>query len=143
MCSFDRNPALTGGVPIMKPYRLLAAVAFMALTIPAAYAQPAATEQMQERFQRMQTMMDQALQAKNPAERQKLMAEHMGMMQEQMGGMHNMMGQGGMMGQNQGGGALDPRGTPQMQMMQQRMDMMQRMIEQMVQQQQLMMKPAQ
>jgi hypothetical protein len=88
----------------------------------------------------MQTMMDQARQAKNPTERQKLMAEHMGMMQEQIGGMHSMMGQGGMMGQNQGGGDLDSKVAPQMQMMQQRMDMMQRMMEQVLQQQQLMMK---
>ena len=70
------------------------------------------------------------------------MAEHMKLMQDQMSGMRPMMGQGGMMGQAQGGGVLDPKVAPQTQMMQQRMDMMQRMMEQMMQEQQLMMKPA-
>ena len=39
---------------------------------------------MQQRFQQMQTMMNQMTQAKTPAERQKLMAEHRKMMQEQL-----------------------------------------------------------
>lgn len=113
---------------IMKRYRLLAAAAFMAIAIPAAYAaQHATPERMQERNQQMQTMMDQAQQAKTPAERQKLMAEHMKAMQEQMVAMREMMGQ------NQGGAAMDPNVASQMQMMEQMMQ----------QQQQLMMKPAQ
>lgn len=42
----------------MKRYRLLAAAAFMALAIPAAYAaQHTTPEQMQQRFQQMQMMM--------------------------------------------------------------------------------------
>ena len=106
----------------MKRYRLLAAAAFMALAIPAAYAaQHATPEQMQQRFQQMQTMMDQAQQAKTPAERQKLMTEHMKTMQEQMAAMSDMIGPGGMMGQNQGGAATDPNVASQMQMMQQHM----------------------
>jgi hypothetical protein len=51
-----------------------------------------------------------------------------------------MMGHAGMMGQAQGVGALVSKVAPQMKMMQQRMDMMQRMVEQMIQQQQLVMK---
>lgn len=51
----------------MKRYRLLTAAAFMALAVPAAYAaQHITAEQMQERFQQMQTMMDQAQQATTP-----------------------------------------------------------------------------
>jgi hypothetical protein len=127
----------------MKRHHLFAASAFMLLAIPAAYAQTATPAAPPDRFQQMQKMMDQMPQAKTPAERQKLAAEHMKLMQEQMTGMRSMMGQGGMMGQPQGGNAMDPKVAPQMQMMQQRMDTMQRMMEQMVQQQQLMMKPAQ
>jgi hypothetical protein len=127
----------------MKRHHLFAASAFMLLAIPAAYAQTATPAAPPDRFQQMQKMMDQMPQAKTPAERQKLAVEHMKLMQEQMTGMRSMMGQGGMMGQPQGGNAMDPKVAPQMQMMQQRMDTMQRMMEQMVQQQQLMMKPAQ
>jgi hypothetical protein len=127
----------------MKRYRLLAASACMLLAMPAAYAQPTAPAPQPDRFQQMQTMMDRMPQAKTPAERQKLAAEHMKLMQEQMTGMRSMMGQGGMMGQPQGGSAVDPKVAPQMQMMQQRLDAMQRMMDQMVQQQQLMMQPAQ
>lgn len=57
--------ALNKGRSIMKRYHLIAAAAFMALAIPTAYAaETAAPEQMQQRFQQMQTMMDQAQQAK-------------------------------------------------------------------------------
>ena len=125
----------------MKRYRFLAAAAFLALAIPVAYAaQHATPERMQQRFQQMQTMMDQTTQAKTPAERQKLMAEHRQMMQEQMAAMRDMTGPGGMMGKDQGTGTMDP--NAQMQMMQRRMDMMQQMMEQMMQQQ-LMTNPAQ
>ncbi len=116
----------------MKRYRLLAAAAFMALAIPAAYADQHATpERMQERSKQMQTMMDQAQQATTPAERQKLMAEHMKTMQEQMAAMRDMKGSGGMTGQNQGGAAMDPSVASHMQTM-----------ENMMQQQHLMMTPA-
>ncbi len=125
----------------MKRYRFLAAAAFLALAIPAAYAaQHATPERMQQRFQQMQTMMDQTTQAKTPAERQKLTAEHRQMMQEQMAAMRDMTGPGGMMGKDQGAGTMDP--NAQMQMMQRRMDMMQQMMEQMMLQQ-LMTNPAQ
>jgi hypothetical protein len=125
----------------MKRYRFLAAAAFLALAIPAAYAaQHATPERMQQRFQQMQTMMDQMTQPKTPAERQKLMAEHRKMMQEQMAAMRGMTGPGGMMGKKQGTGTMDP--NARMQMMQRRMDMMEQMMEQMMQQQ-LMTNPAQ
>ncbi len=117
----------------MKRYRFLAAAAFVALIIPAANAaQHAGPERMQERSMKMQSMMDQAQQAKTPAERQELMVEHMKAMQEQMAAMREMMGQGGTMGQHQGGAAMDPNVAPHMQMMEHMME----------QHQQLMMKPA-
>ena len=79
----------------MKRYRFLAVAAFLTLAIPAAYAaQHATPERMQQRFQQMQTMMDQMTQPKTPAERQKLMAEHRKMMQEQMSAMRDMTGPG-------------------------------------------------
>jgi hypothetical protein len=134
----DDESHINKGKSIMKRFRLLAVSAFMALAIPAAYAQNATPDQMQGRFKQMQTMMDQAPQAKTPAERQKLMAEHMKLMQEQMSGMRGMMGQGGMMGQPQGSSSIDPKIALQMQAMQQRMDMMQGMMEQMLQQQSMM-----
>ena len=99
---------------------------------------------MQQRLQKMQTMMDQTTQAKTPAERQKLMAEHRQMMQEQMVAMRDMTGPGGMMGKDQGAGTMDP--NAQMQMMQRRMDMTHQMMEQMMGQMmqlQLMTNPAQ
>lgn len=120
----------------MNHYSLLAAAAFMAIAIPAAYAAEHATpERMQERNMQMQSMMDQVQQAKTPAERQKLIAGHMKTMQEQMAAMHDMTGPSGMMGQSQGGATTDPDVASQMQMMQQRMTMMQQMMEHMMQQQ--------
>ena len=128
----------------MKRYRFLAAAAYLALAIPAAYAaQHATPERMQQRFQQMQTMMDQTTQAKTPAERQKLMAEHRQMMEEQMAAMRDMTGPDGMMGKDEGAGTMDP--NAQMQMMQRRMDMMHQIMEQMMEQmmQQHMTNPAQ
>ena len=111
------------------------------IAFPVAYAaEPAKPSQTEERFQHMQTMMDQAMQTKSSAERQKIMGEHMKLMQEQMGAMHSMMGGDGMMGQSRENGTNRPMGP---QMMQQRVDMMEQMMEQMMQEQQLMMKPAQ
>ena len=126
----------------------LAALSVVLLASAPAVAQPsggtmdAGPARMQARNAQMQSMMDQAQHAKTPAERRKLMAEHMKVMQEQMAAMHGMMGPGGMMGQNQGSGPVDPNAASQMQTMQQRMNMMQQMMEQMLQEQQLMMKPA-
>jgi hypothetical protein len=109
--------------------------AFLALSVPA-QAQDAASQQ---RFQRMQTMMDQAGKAK-PADRQHFMADHTKLMREQINSMRPMMGQGGMMGQPQTG--APPEADKGYQMMQQRMDMMQQMMDQMIQMQQLMLPPA-
>ena len=125
----------------MKIHRLVAVAAFIALSIPMAYAaEPPTAQHMQESFQKMQATMDQAMQAKTPAERQKLMAEHGKLMQDQMTAMHGMMGDGGMMEKKQGDGTTDPKAAQQR--MQQRMDMMQAMMGQMMQEHQLMMKPA-
>ncbi len=125
----------------MKRFRLVAFATFMVLATSAPYAQNANPEQMQSRFKQMQTLMDQASQAKTPAERQKLMDEHMKLMQEQMTGMRGMMGPGGMMGQPQASSSMDTKTGPGMQAMQQRMDMMQGMMEQMLKQHSMMKPP--
>jgi hypothetical protein len=51
------------------------------------------------------------------------------------------MGPGGMMAERKGAAAPDTNATPQVAAMQQRMDAMQKMMEQMIQQQKLLMKP--
>jgi hypothetical protein len=158
----------------MKHHRLLAVSAFLMLAIPVAHAADTPPEeQIQDRFSQMQTLMDQARQAKTPEERQKLITEHMKMMQEQMSSIDavspkigtisqgGMMGQGRVMGQGKVMGpseiagqgrvlgpskdsnTMDLKPPPPILTMQQRMDMMQRMMGQMIQEQQMMMKPAQ
>lgn len=107
---------------------------FLSMSVPV-QAQDAPSQQ---RFQRMQTMMDQAGKAK-PADRQHLMADHMKLMREQINSMRPMMGQGGMMGQPQTGAPSDA--DKGYQMMQQRMDLMQQMMDQMIQMQQMMLPP--
>lgn len=113
--------------------------ATLALSIPT-WAQDTSADQAQQRFQKMQTMMDQAEKTKTPRERQQLMAEHMKLMREQIKSMHSMMGQGGMMGQPQTDTL--PNSDKGSQMLQQRMDMMQQMMEQMIEMQQLTLPPA-
>ena len=146
----------------MKFHRLIVASTFMALAVPAAHAQDAVPDPMQQRFDQMQTTMGKAQQAATPADRQKHMTEHMSGMQEQMTAMRGMMAkggmkpggmmqggmmQGGMKPQSQGGVVPQPTATPeptaapQLAAMQQRMDAMQQMMEQMLQAQKLMMTP--
>ncbi len=81
---------------------------------------------MQEQMKKMQAQTDRIRQTKDPKERQKLMAEHMKTMQDTMKDMRGM-GMGGGMGADQ-----------RMQMMENRMDMMQMMMEQMMQHDQMM-----
>ena len=133
----------------MKNHRILATAVFLALTIPAAYAaQPVSSVQTQDRFRQMQTIMDQARQAMSPAERQKIMGEHMKLMREQMTSMHDTMAQGGMMGpggtkgQNSTGAISNAQASSQMKMMHDQMSVMQQMMDQMLQQNEFMMKPA-
>ncbi|MEX2644590.1 MAG: hypothetical protein WD270_14130 [Acetobacterales bacterium] len=109
-------------------------------------------------FERMQEMMQQARETKDPAERRQLMRGHMQMMGEQMQAMRGMMGDMPMQGQ-MGGGRMssgqsmgmsgDQSGqmremtgaaTPEMMTrMRQHLDMMRQMMEQMLEQQQMMM----
>ena len=153
----------------LRPTILLATI--LALSASASYAATPVNppDQMQQRFDQMQTMMDQAQQATTPADRQKLMTEHMAKMQDQMASMKGMMAPGGMMsgagmmsgpgmkpgdmrpgGMNSGGmmpqgkgaAASDTNATSQIAAMQQRMNAMQNMMGQMLQEQKLMMKPS-
>tara|TARA_R110000868_G_scaffold107438_1_gene293978 strand:- start:2853 stop:3284 length:432 start_codon:yes stop_codon:yes gene_type:complete len=140
----------------MKSYVFLSLVAVLALTAPVAHGQPAgagAEHQHQQRFEKMDSTIDEAQKLHGTARHAKMM-EHMQMMREQMQAMHGMMGGmagkdsgDGKMGQGQmkpGGmkpGQMGQMGGPQMmQNMQSRMDMMQKMMEQMHKQQELMLK---
>ena len=97
-------------------------------------------EKMQEQMKKMREQMDRIHAAKDPQERQKLMTEHMQSMRDSMNTMHamggGMMGKKGepmMEGSGDSGGA--PMGKMMMKrhkMMEDRMDMMQMMLEQMM-----------
>jgi hypothetical protein len=97
--------------------------------------------QMRDRMKEMQEQMDRVNKTQDPQERQRLMQEHMQTMQEQMTDMRAMGGgmMMGMMGQSGGGmhrkGKMDPEKRHQM--MQDRMDMMQMMMEHMMDQMQM------
>jgi len=96
----------------------------------------------QERMKQAQALMGKLREAKDPAERKKLMREHTQAMQDTMGMMRGMkmgMGQGmGMMGQGKGqaqtGGMMNMHT-----MMEGRMEMMQMMMEQMLDRQEMLM----
>lgn len=94
--------------------------------------------QMQEKMKAMQAQMDKLHKTTDPKERQKLMHEHMQAMQENMKAMHSMGGpmMAGMMGSKpgtKGPGAMGGDPKQQQEMLGQRMDMMQMMMEQMLQ----------
>ena len=97
-------------------------------------------EQMAEQVRAMQQQMDRIRQTTDASERQKLLAEHMKAMQD---GMKTMQGTGGgmMMGM-MGGGAMagggQPGGAQSVQMMENRLDMMQVMMTQMMEHMQMM-----
>jgi hypothetical protein len=106
---------------------------------------PGMQQQMIERMKTMQSQMEKIRQTTDPKERERLLAEHMESMHEGMrtmrgmgGGMMGMMG-GGPGGAMAGGSMHRPRGSgPQnAEMMQDRMDMMQMMMEQMMQHDQM------
>ena len=83
---------------------------------------------MANHMRAMQAMHDKMMAAKTPEERDALMAEHMKTMQEGMGMMKGMGGMGGM---------ASPKGPPtsmteRQSLLEQRMDMMQTMMEMMV-----------
>lgn len=95
-------------------------------------------KKMHEHMKEMQGVMDDANKSDDPQERQRLMQAHMEKMHEMMGGMRGMMGEGKMMS---GDSSDDKKMEMQMgstsmsqrlEMMGQRMDMMQVMMEQMM-----------
>lgn len=105
-------------------------------------------DQMQARMQTMQAQIAQLQRTTDPAERQKLLSAHMQLMQEQMASMRTMGG--GMMQMMHGGGMAtggmgmqrDADGGPRSpglrhQMMEDRVDMLQMMMEQMMEQMQM------
>jgi len=106
------------------------------------------TEQWQERMNTMHKQMDRIHQTNDPKERQRLLEEHWKTMDEQMTGMRTMEEMtGGMMGGMHG--RRGSRGQGSMHMMdpqqrdaymQDRMDMMQMMMEQMMQHNHMMMR---
>ena len=106
-------------------------------------------QQMHQNWSHMNQLMQRIPDEASPQERQQLMREHREAMQEQMGFMHHgmmgpgmMRGQRGMMGgQHMMNGSQPKNGDgptteQQIQMMQERMDQMQLMMEQMLQYQQ-------
>ena len=126
---------------------LIGSAAALALMLPVASVQAAEQNpdtqkwmtQMQERMKTMQEQIARIQQSTDPKERQKLLQEHMQTMQQQMKDMRHMGG-GMMMGEGSGkgmqeGGMMDPKSRGRM--MQDRMDMMQLMMEQMMQQMQM------
>ena len=100
----------------------------------------------QERMKQAQALMARLREAKDPAERQRLMQEHMQAMRDTMDMMRGMKmgmmggGQGSMMGGGQGKGPAKTGGMmPMHQMMEDRMEMMQMMMEQMFERQEMLM----
>ncbi|MBI1220933.1 MAG: hypothetical protein GC186_20640 [Rhodobacteraceae bacterium] len=124
-------------------------IALLALSGSAAFAQtsgstdkqsPMSIEQMDQRFQQMTTMMGSAQNAHGDQLTQ-LMQQHMQLMLDQMTAMHSMMAGGGMMGgQMAGQGNMGTSGNADaLAQMKTRLDLMQQMMEQMLDQQKLMM----
>ena len=119
---------------------------------PAASA-PATPSQMQENMKSMQALMAKIKETKDPAERQKLMRQHMASMRGQMDMMHGMgegrmgtKGGGSMKGDagstpkdhgidGKEGGRMSPGMMMGHEMMEQRMRMMESMLDQMLQHQ--------
>lgn len=106
------------------------------------------TEQWQEHMNTMQEQMDMIHQTTDPAERQRLLEEHWKTMDAQMRDMRMMAGmRGGMMGDMHGRNDRHHNGGKQMmdpeqrdRYTQDRIDMMQMMMEQMMQHDQMMMR---
>ncbi len=121
--------------------RRLAVVTLFIMSFPVAFAaQNGSTintgptaQRMNQRFERMQTMVSQARGTKNRAERRRLMRRHMGIMLKQMRIMRTATNPGNAH-HDQARQQLSPKA------MQERMNMMQRMMEQILEQQQMMMK---
>ncbi len=101
----------------------------------------------QERMKQAQALMSKLREAKDPAERKRLMQEHAQVLRDTMGMMRGMkmmgmMGSGqgmgmGMMGQGKGPQAQAGDMMPMHQMMEERMEIMQMMMEQMMQREEM------
>ena len=142
----------------MKTTLLSAAIIACSLSVPGVSAQeksapakPAMSmdmdkqmPQMQEKMKAMQGQMDKIRKTTDPKERQKLMQEHMQAMQENMKSMRSMGGAMMMGGKKDGMASGDHKGMAggdmmkHHSMMENRMDMMQMMMEQMMQRDQAM-----
>ncbi len=126
-------------------------IALLALGGPIAFAQtpgggppqqPPTAEELDQRFQQMNTMMGEAQKAQG-TQRMELMQKHMELMEAQMKAMRPMMGGGMMAGMNAGQMETGGRGYGAMlSQMQARMDMMQQMMEHTLDQQKMMMQSA-
>lgn len=95
---------------------------------------------MQEHMQKMQGLMQKIQTAKTPEEKKKLMQEHMDMMQSGMKMMKDMkgmgmMGDGNMMAGKMDDGKMNSGKTCNSNAMEQRMDMMEQMMDQIMQHQ--------
>jgi len=140
----------------MKTSTLLAVAVACAVSAPvsagedhAAHGQPAVSKdtdtqmsRMQENMKKMQQQMQELQTTTDPKERKKLMQVHMQTMQENMKAMRGMGGPmmkgGGMMMGGKKGGAADGHMMQRHEMIENRMDMMQTMMEQMMQHVQMM-----
>jgi hypothetical protein len=143
----------------MKSFPFLSIAAVLTLAIPATAAaqmqQPGYSPMHHQRFEKMDSKIDEA-QKLHGKERRRIMLEHLQMMRDQMQSMHGMMGGtfghgpgNTMMGQSRMTpegmapaqmGPMGADGAQMLQNMQGRMDMMQKTIEQMLKQHELMLK---
>jgi hypothetical protein len=134
------------GNRVMKTSTFFATLASFVVAVPLANAEPPdATAHQHDHAAPTTapgaatgTMMERAQQAKTPAERSKLMAENMAMMKAHMAEMNGMMG-GKMMDGKPMPMAMD---AAHMENMNKHMVMMHEMMERLMVQQELMMKPA-
>jgi hypothetical protein len=160
----ERNRPDAGGFIAMSNHftnlTAAAGAAVLALALTGAFAVRADTQsaasqqvpqaetvaQMQARMQTMHAQMAQLQTVTDPAERQRLLSAHMALMQEQMASMRNMGGgmmqmmHGGAamgMGMHQGADTGEHSPGPRHQMMEDRLDMLQMMMEQLMGQMQM------
>ena len=140
------GPSNLNGKIAMKTAILIPAIVACALWVPIVSAQdkhahdkPATSAapdkhmgKMQENMKAMQAQMDKIHKTTDPKERQKLMQAHMTAMQENMKAMRGMGGPM-MKGGGEHGGMKDGDMMKRHEMMANRMDMMQMMMEQMMQ----------
>jgi hypothetical protein len=144
--SVENDVFCTEGRHVMKAPRLLATVACLVTAASAVHAAPPETAAHQhdhsapaaQQHTQSDSIIDRAQKAKTPAERNKLMAENMAMMKAHMAEMHGKMG-----GQMMDGKAMPmPMDAAHMENMHKHMAMMHDMMERLMVQQELMMKPA-